>query len=61
MMTEISKGDFRGFEKGAQGTSLAVQWLRIHTPDVGGTGSIPGQGIKIPHAAGHLSPKAKTH
>ena len=27
-----------------------VQWLRPHTPNAGGTGSIPGQGTKIPHA-----------
>ena len=40
------------------GTSLVVQWLRFHTPNEGGLGSIPGQGIrshmvqlKIPHAA----------
>ena len=26
------------------GTSLAVQWLRLWTSTVGGTGSIPGQG-----------------
>ena len=31
-------------------TSLVVQWLRLCTPNVGGPGSIPGQGIKIPHA-----------
>ena len=30
------------------GTSLAVQWLRLHTCTAGGTGSIPGQGTKIP-------------
>ena len=29
-----------------------VQWLRLHTPDAGGTGSIPGWETKIPHAAG---------
>ena len=34
------------------GTSLAVQWLRVHLPNAGGTGSIPGQGAKIPHASG---------
>ena len=28
------------------GTSLVVQWLRIHNPNAGGLGSIPGQGIK---------------
>jgi len=32
------------------GTSLAVQWLRICTSIAGSTGSIPGQGTKIPHA-----------
>ena len=25
--------------------SLVVQWLRLHTPNTGGLGSIPGQGI----------------
>ncbi|TEA30390.1 hypothetical protein DBR06_SOUSAS17710012, partial [Sousa chinensis] len=24
--------------------SLVVQWLRLHTPNAGGLGSIPGQG-----------------
>ena len=28
-----------------------VQWLRLHTPNTGGMGSIPGQGTKILHAA----------
>ena len=46
------------------GTSLGVQWLRLHTPNAGGLGSIPGRGtryhmaqlrvhmlqLKIPHA-----------
>ena len=32
------------------GTSLVVQWLRFHSSTAGGTGSIPGQGTKIPHA-----------
>ena len=39
-------------------TFLVVQWLRLHVPNAGGTGSIPGQGtrphmlqqLKIPHA-----------
>ena len=26
------------------GTSLMVQWLRLHTPNAGDPGSIPGQG-----------------
>ena len=38
-------------------TSLGVQWLRLHTPNAGGLGLIPGQGtrshmpqLKIPNA-----------
>ena len=31
-------------------TSLVVQWLRRHASTVGGVGSIPGGGAKIPHA-----------
>ena len=34
-----------------RGTSLVVQWWGLHAPNAGGTGSIPGPGIKIPHAA----------
>ena len=33
------------------GTSLVVQWLRLHPPNAGGAGWIPGWGMKIPHAA----------
>ena len=33
------------------GTSLAVQWLRLHTCNAGVAGSIPGQKTKIPHHA----------
>ena len=32
------------------GTSLVVQWIRLHTSSVGDTGSIPSQVTKIPHA-----------
>ena len=28
------------------GTSLAVQWLRLHAPNAGSPGSIPGQGTR---------------
>ena len=28
------------------GTSLAVQWLRLHAPNAGGWGSITGQGTR---------------
>ena len=31
-------------------TSLAVQWLRLCASTVGGMGSIPSWGTKIPHA-----------
>ena len=34
---------------GKIGTSLAVQWLRFHASNSGGTGSIPGRGTKILH------------
>ena len=27
-------------------TSLVVQWLKLHTPNAGGLGSIPGQGTR---------------
>ena len=33
------------------GTSPVAQWLRLHTSTAQGTGLIPGQGIKILHAA----------
>ena len=29
---------------------MVVQWLRLHASNLGGVGSIPGQGTKIPHA-----------
>ena len=38
-------------KRNLKGTSLAVQWLRLRTSTTGGTGLIPGQGTKIPHAA----------
>jgi len=28
------------------GTSLVAQWLRLHTPNKRGPGSIPGQGTR---------------
>ena len=28
------------------GTSLVVQWLRLHAPNAGGLGSIPGRGTR---------------
>ena len=41
------------------GTSLVVQWLRIHLA-TGGVGSISSQGTKIPYALGQLSPHSAT-
>ena len=41
------------------GTSLVVQWLRLHASNAGGAGSLPGWGTKIPHAPQHGSAKKK--
>ena len=41
-------------------TSLTVGWLRLHSPNAGGMGSIPSQGIKIPQAARCGPPKRGT-
>ena len=42
----LSKSDFMG-------TSLVVQWLKLHNFDAGDMGSIPGWETKIPHAVRH--------
>ena len=46
-----------GFQKIVSGTSLVGQWLRLHAPNAGDLGYIPGQGtrshtlqLKILHA-----------
>ena len=36
---------------GGGGTSLPVQWLKLHASTVEGLALIPGWGIRIPHAA----------
>ena len=41
------------------GTSLVVQWLRLHTSPVGGEGLSPGWGTKIPHTTWHGQKKKK--
>ena len=38
-------------QKWSRGTSLVVQWLRLHIPSAGGPGLILGQGTISPHAA----------
>ena len=45
--------------KSSSGASLAAQWLGLHAPSAGGTGSIPGRGTKIPRAAQHGQKKKK--
>ena len=41
------------------GTSLVVQWLRLHASTAEGTGSIPGGRNKISHATRHDQKKKK--
>ena len=36
-----------------RGTSLVVQWLRLHGSYAEGGGSVPGWGTKIPHGVWH--------
>ena len=42
------------------GTSLVVQWLRLHTSNAGGINSSPSWETKIPHAVRHSKTKTKT-
>ena len=46
----ISKPKKQKTKNGGGLTSLVVQWLRLHAPNAGCLGSIPGQGTKIPNA-----------
>ena len=46
----------KNLEKNRYGTSLAVQWLRLHASTAGGTGSIPGWGSSTCHT---VRPKKK--
>ena len=47
-------------EKTKGGTSLAVQWLRLHTSNAVGLGSIPGQEAKMSHAVWHSQRRERT-
>ena len=38
-----------------------VQWLRLRASTAGVMGSIPGGGIKIPHAVNHSQKTKPTH
>ena len=49
--------------KTGKGTSLVVQWLKLHDPNAGGPGMIPGQGtrycmpqlkIRMPEQRSHM-------
>ena len=42
------------------GTSLMVQWVRLHTPNAGGPGLIPGQRTRSRMHAATKSPHAAT-
>ena len=42
-----------------QGNSLVVQRLKLHASTAQGTGSVPGRGTKIMHAAQHSQKKKK--
>ena len=44
-----------------QGTSLAVQWLKLCTSNVGGEGWILVQGIEIPYTTHYLLPHPHPH
>ena len=46
----LNKFMWREWNQQPLGTSLVVQWLRLHLPMKRGVGSIPGWGVKIPHA-----------
>ena len=39
-------GMYLNIIKATYGTSLVVQWLRLHVPNAGSLGSIPGQGTR---------------
>ena len=45
--------------KTESGTSLAVQWLRLHAPNAEAMCSNPGQGTKIPYATRRSQQKRK--
>ncbi|TEA28867.1 hypothetical protein DBR06_SOUSAS4010084, partial [Sousa chinensis] len=40
--------------------SLVVQWVRLHAPNAGGPGSIPGRGARSHMKAATESPHATT-
>ena len=59
VITQISARLLGLKEKDDHGTSLVVQWLRLHASTAGDTGSIPGQGTKILHYMQCTPPQKK--
>ena len=55
------KVDHHIFKKTSIRTYLAVWWLRLHVPNAGGTGSIPGWRIKMLHAMQHGQKQKKNY
>ena len=49
----LKPSEARYQRSGLGGTSLAVQWLRLHASNARGAGSNPGRGAKILHATWH--------
>ena len=43
-----SSRKYSGWQNKLWGTSLVIQWLRLHTPNAEGPSSIPGQGTRCP-------------
>ena len=56
MLGIFHKKDILVFKKEIQGTSLAVQQLRIRLPMEETVGRVPSLGTKTPHAARQLCP-----
>ena len=55
VQNDISEHDncFKFLKRLIRGTSLVAQWLGLHASNAESTGSILGQGTKIPHAVWH--------
>ena len=54
-----TRGQDTIFKRMTVGTSLAVQWLRLHASITGGKSSVPGQGAKILYTV-HAAKKIHT-
>ena len=56
----LAMPELEGARKQPPGTSLVVQWVRLHAPNAGGPGSIPGRGTRSRIHAASESPHAAT-